>query len=187
MLRVASSLLAVTAFAPMASAQSLLEVIAPVMVCKSEADDAARLACFDEAAAGLGDLGLLPPISTETSGGEPNDDQVIPSQDADAVTASRDGSASFGGEQLPSSRPDPDDVLREVSVRVTKTERTALGKLIFTTEDEQIWRQLDADGAQPRVPRSDEPYSAVIRRGSFGSYRLLIEGRRPAVRVRRVQ
>ena len=56
--------------------------------------------------------------------------------------------------------------LESVNVVVVALRKNAYGKLLFTTENDQLWRQTDK-----RKPRYRElPFEAEIRRGAAGSF-----------------
>ncbi|CAN5245308.1 hypothetical protein BH24PSE2_BH24PSE2_20450 [soil metagenome] len=67
------------------------------------------------------------------------------------------------------------------SVLIVEIRESPARKLVFLTEDGQIWEQIDSHSPVFH----DIPFPANIRRGSFGSHFLRSEQHGAAVRVRR--
>jgi hypothetical protein len=68
-----------------------------------------------------------------------------------------------------------------IRVTVTSVRKSLRNKLIFETEDGQVWQQTD----QRTVRYEDAPFEADIRSGSIGSFFLKPESSSMSIRVRR--
>ncbi len=167
LLTAAILLLAVPAVAQTPATPPRAAALKAVVDCRALTDSAARLACYDAAAAGLD--------AAERSG------QVVV-LDRDQVRAAK---RDVFGLKLPSFNMfDRDDAQRETEVdRVTSTVASAGrgGKgWIVTLANGQTWRQTDGKGLY-RVREGD---TVEIRRGALGSYFMRVAGQ-PGVRVAR--
>jgi hypothetical protein len=81
----------------------------------------------------------------------------------------------------PKATPAPADTDR-VSLAVKSMSRSSDGKLRFTMENGQVWKQIDTTTLRNI---GESPWTAEIRKASFGSFLLSLNGGR-AVRVERV-
>ena len=106
--------------------------------CVSIDDDAARLACYDEAA-GRSDAGAADSAAAAT------------------ITA------DYGAEQLDGDNPDK-KIERPVSVRITACQRDQRRRYYFYLENGQVWRQNDDD----RLRFKECDFNATIIRDGFG-------------------
>lgn len=139
-----------------------------------------RLACFDAA---YGKSETLPE-QIETSSGAATD-----SPPGDAGPAAAAGAAAATATTTP-----PDEADFGLSKSKTETEGESLvsgiaavskdgyDKLIFELENGQVWRQLEY---KRFIVKAGDV--AEIRHGSFGSYKLYIQGKKTWTRVRRAQ
>ena len=139
-----------------------------VLDCRAVKDDTARLACYDAAAASMG--------QAETRG------DIVVIDRAQAEAAHRE---SFGL-SLPSldfvtKALKPDEVNRvEGAVRAAKADVN--GKWTLTLADGAVWRQISGDLTRP--PKSGS--KVEIRKGSIGSYLMNVDGQ-PSIKVHRDQ
>jgi hypothetical protein len=186
----------VAGFGQTAAAQ---ELSAPVemdalFACQTELDNAQRLACFDQAVNTL--------QAASTSG-----DIVAISRD-DVEDVERDA-FGFNLPSLPrlrgilglgksdsspddeveansanSSNPEP---LDRVMLQVDRWETFNRGRYRFHLTNGQVWIQTESDAL--RRPRKDEngALHVEIRKASFGSFLLKVNGKGRSVRVRRVE
>jgi len=114
---------------------------AKVQTCAAITDNAARLACFDAAAASIKPAAV----------------------------------ATFGLAK-------PSEAPKTIAMAVSKIETGPDGKLRFTLEDGQVWRQTDG----VRLPGLGKgPWTAEVRSAAMGSFMLKLDNRTP-VRVKRV-
>ena len=151
-----------------AHAQSLPDRTADYLKCTLIADMSPRLACYDAVSASL-----RATVQNEASPAV----EAQPEEDAEARAR-----ANFGASTLPRERQERNEP-DEVGVLITSWRTSPLGKLVFTTEDGQVWRQSDSNRLFPR----SEQFNATIKKGMMGSYFLKIEGIRRAIRVKRVR
>jgi len=75
------------------------------------------------------------------------------------------------------------DPVTSVDVVVVKISKNAYGKLIFTTDNGQIWQQTDQRSARYR----DLPVDAIIRSGASGSFFIQPRAGGIASRVKRLK
>lgn len=137
--------------------------------CRKVADDSARLACYDTAAAAL--------EQAEAQG----DIVVVDREQARNVRRQ-----AFGF-SLPSlslfERGEPQEEVDRIEGRIAEARRGAGGKWVLRLEDGGVWTQIDVQelSLDPRPGQS-----VTIRRATLGSYLASVEGRR-AFRVRRTE
>ncbi|MEO8115783.1 MAG: hypothetical protein ABI655_15445 [Phenylobacterium sp.] len=144
------------------------EAFQAVLDCRALADGAARLACYDAAAARMGEA-------------EKRGDIVV----IDRAQASAAHRQAFGL-TLPSLdfvtralKPEEVDALEGV-VRAARADVN--GRWTFNLEDGAQWRQISGDLMRP--PRSGS--KVRIRRGSLGSFLMNVDGQ-AAIKVHRDQ
>jgi hypothetical protein len=82
----------------------------------------------------------------------------------------------------PATAPTPAEP-EKVSLSVTSMTRSSNGKLRFTMENGQVWRQIDTTTVRNI---GEGPWTAEIRKASFGSFLLSLNGG-SAVRVERLK
>jgi len=75
--------------------------------------------------------------------------------------------------------------LQLLQVVIVGFSRTKLGKWVLTTDSGQIWLQVDNMNLSPRGPK--RPINAKIKRGALGSFYLITEGTKRAIKVKRVK
>lgn len=85
----------------------------------------------------------------------------------------------FGMENRRAERQEPPG---RISVVIAAIAENPYGRLIFRTEDGQVWQQTDR-GRRP--PYASTPFAATIERGAMGSFFLKPDSGGYAVRVRR--
>lgn len=143
-----------------------------VYACSEEADDLARLACYDaavgrlQAAEEAGEIATVTREEVETVQRE-GFGFSIPSLPALAMTA-------LGGEE---SSAEIENIVEEVD-RVT---RNSAGKAVIYLTNGQVWRQTGTE----RVTRRDVSEAEIVR-AAFGSFKMKLDGGN-AFRVTRVQ
>lgn len=139
-----------------------------LLACRSIADAAARLECFDKSSATLSDA-----VAKR--------DLVV--FDRESVRKTKRGLFGFGIPNLGIFGDDNDEVeIKQVEGAIVSTTFNADGGYIFRLADGSRWTQMDGKPiALP--PRSGD--KVVVKRGALGSYTLSIE-RQPGVKVRRI-
>ncbi len=156
------------------------EAAKAVVECRTIADTAARVACYDAAAAALEEA-MAPPSPEEqaadfgsrSSGAQDNDGFSIFGIDL------------FGSEQLPKSPEERSAEVSEISARVVERATTSAGRTIFMLDNGQMWRTVDS--TEVRWPSDEETPMVRVNRGALGSYRLNFAGLNKAYLVRRIK
>lgn len=136
--------------------------------CRAIADDAARLRCFDEAAAAL------------QAAAERRDVVVV---DRAQVRESRRRlfGISLPGLPLFGGGDNDDDEVDHVEGVVASASQDGLGHWMVTLQDGAVWLQTDNRPLALR-PRPGQP--VLINRGALGSFMMRVN-RQPGIRVRR--
>lgn len=139
-----------------------------VLDCRAVADNAARLACYDAAAAGM-------------SQAEAKGDIVV----IDRAQAQKAHREAFGL-SVPSLdfvrralKPDEVDKMNGV---VKAASSDVSGRWTLVLEDGAVWRQIA--GEQLRTPRAGS--KVVVEKGALGSFKMSIDGQ-PTIKVHRDQ
>jgi hypothetical protein len=113
---------------------------AAITKCAALADEDARHACSDDV---LRDAGLLPAKSTERR-------------------------KRFGLQRQPDrSAPPAANVSEQLEVTLARVEQSGDGKLVLTTTDGAVWRQVESDAIRP-APAQGQTMS--ISKTSFGGF-----------------
>ena len=107
----------------------------------------------------------------------PAAEETMPAAAAAVTTAGTSEIQQFG---LSEVQKQPES-LDSIHVVVVSVDNNAYGKLIFTTESGQVWRQTD----QNRRRYRQIPFDAEIRKGAVGSFFLTPLSGGAAVRVKR--
>jgi hypothetical protein len=141
-----------------AHGQAIRDASSEIAQCTGIADPSERLKCFDTAAQrATGGFGLARP--------------------AKPVTKAED----FG---KPPPRPAE---ITQIKASVLEFAKTARGRALFVLDNDQTWRQLDADSTEVRDPPPGKAMRVTIETGVLDSYNLTIEGRNGLIKVRRVK
>lgn len=138
-----------------------------VYACRSVADDAERLACYDAAVGRLQEAEAAGDVTTVTR------------QEVEKV---REDSFGFSIPSLPSLMigKSDDKNLKEIILPV-KAVRGTRGNLVVTLENGQVWRQVDT-----KPLRNNGQTEAQIYQAALGSYKMKLDGG-IAFRVERVK
>jgi hypothetical protein len=157
---------------PCAAAQPLADVLA----CRSLSDSAARLACFDRVTADL-DANAIPAPAAAAA----------PAVTAPPAAPILDPKQQFG---LPEKSVVKQEVAAgtrasdaaKIDAHITNISRTANGRTLFMLDNDQVWRQLLAEGIV--LAKRGDP--VTISRGLLGSYWLQMKDGR-GYKVTRLQ
>jgi hypothetical protein len=142
--------------------------------CRAIAEDAARLHCFDSAAAAL------------EQAAERRDIVVVDRNQVRETRRRLFGFALpairlFGGGGRDEGQGSPDEEVREIhGVAASASERG--GRLTVTLEEGAVWTQIDD---QPLAIWPRRGTAIVIRRGLLGNFMMEVAGQ-PGIRVRRI-
>jgi hypothetical protein len=149
--------------------RTLPPVVQQLSACRAQTDDAARLRCFDEAAAAL------------ARAADSGDVVVV---DRDDVRKTRRSLFGFNVPKLPffSGDESASDQQDEITAKIASAYSLGNGKFAIRLEDGAIWETTEAKAAV-RTPRAGN--EVTIKRGSLGGYFLRIAGQR-TLRARRV-
>lgn len=172
--------------------------IESLFACQSKADDDARLTCFDQAVGALraaNEAGDFVALS--------RDDVEVVERDAFGLNlpslprlrgmlgfmksdAELTGGAVAGMEETRNPQKEAESLDR-VMLQVDHWETFNRGRYRFYLTNGQIWTQTDSDTL--RRPKKDEDgiLNVEIRKASFGSFLLQLNGKGRSVRVRRVE
>jgi len=150
------------------------ELFEALVRCRAVAEDAARLQCFDAAAAALEQAAAR------------RDVVVV---DRAQVRESRRRLFGLALPRLPifgggdGDDDDDDDEITRVEGVVASASQDGLGHWIVALQDGAVWSQTDNNQLALR-PRSGQP--VVIERGALGSYMMRVN-RQPGIRVNRTR
>ena len=149
------------------------ETFEALVRCRAIAEDAARLACFDQAAAAL------------QAAQERRDVVVVDRQQV------REGRRRLFGLALPripifgggDNDDEDDDQIRTVEGVVASASQDGLGHWVVALQDGAVWVQVDNNTLALR-PRPGQ--RVVINRGALGSFMMRVNNQ-PGIRVRRTR
>jgi len=197
-------LLAAAAAPSQAQANNPLQ---PILDCRMIENDAARLSCFDEAAAALGggvetgsvvavnreeieaverdsfglNLPSLPRLSFSLFGSRDSVNDLAPRSEAASE------SASPRNEEYRVIERSDDGQIEVVVLNIENVSNFGYQKIRFTMTNGQIWETTDSVNLNIPRTRRGETLQAEIRTAAIGSYLLRINGRGRAVRVQRLR
>jgi hypothetical protein len=156
-------------------ADTTKEALSEIVRCSGIADSGERLKCFDAAASRA--KGALAEHEAKEKRGFL--DWFGFSRPRKPVTKPEE----FGKPQPPV----PAGELSYITATVVEFAKTPRGKALFVLDNGQVWRQLDADDTRVLEPDPGKPMKVKIEMGFLENYNLIIEGRNPLVRVRRLK
>ncbi|MCG8506956.1 MAG: hypothetical protein MI755_20295 [Sphingomonadales bacterium] len=150
--------------------------------CRAEATDAAKLACFMAATAGLDEVGAAEvkeqTIVTPAILEEKIEEARAEEKAAEEAAEEERKEAEFGLAEAKR------DKRKTVELSIVFTRRSPSKRWVFVTEDGQVWRQVDTD--RILLPK-EMPLTATVRRALFGSFLMKVEGVSEAIRVTRLE
>lgn len=155
---------------------------AALQSCLQLTADHARLQCYDKIAQ---KLQVQPVVVTEQVAttattaipAVPVPVQVpAPSQTATATATAQHTESQFGLKQK-----DASELIGSISAKVLSVDETGLKKLEIQLDNQQIWRQQDAERVDVRTGDT-----CIVRSGSLKSFLMECERRKKSFRVRRV-
>ena len=91
----------------------------------------------------------------------------------------------LGAEQV-RARKAVDEEPEKVAVRIVSTTYGPDGRGTFRMADGQVWRETEKTPERQRL-KVDHEYAAHIERGSFGGYRMYVDGVRRMIKLQRLQ
>jgi hypothetical protein len=187
---------AASCFLASASAQASQSLLEVVRSCESQADDAARLRCYDRGVArfkGAVDSATSDPRCTNRdspvgSAAGPKPTSVTQSPATASPTNTAETAEGFGltsgqilAKQSGEERTRP---LKRVTAHIVTLSQRSGGKLVLHLDNNQVWEQSE-EGPDLRMRTGD---SITIDRGMLGAYWLSVpSGPHGAIKVRRLQ
>lgn len=159
------------------------EALEPFRECAILTDNAARLACFDQALAGAA---TAQQARRERRNRRRAEDfglsaiQIEERYDREVERAERSGDADAlaAAEALEPAEPE------EVTSPITETLVDATQRRVFLLENGQIWREGNNSSLRGRVRVGS---IATVSRGGLGGFRLRVEGRTGFISVSRIR
>ena len=162
------ALLGLCALALAAPAAAETTPLSPLYACQAMADAAARLTCFDQAAAAI--------KANEDSG-------AVVSVDKSRAERMQREAFGFNLPSLPKlGLPGSGADVEAVQATLVGLSPLGEGHYLFRLDNGQVWEQVDDRLDRPRAL----PAAVIIKKAALGSYLLKIGDQR-AVRVRRAQ
>lgn len=155
--------------------------------CVAISDSAERLFCYDQVASGLPAPEIAPTVSTKPSTPVPTQVEAAPPQAPEpepttVAAVAKTPEESFGLELQEVKEAQKN--LKEIRSRYKGYFEGSRGKgTRFELENGQVWRQTEAE----TITQKGESPMMIISRGSFGGYRLRLEGSKRTVRVERIK
>lgn len=172
-----SGLAAATVLAgPALARQPVANPTDPIYACASVPEDAARLACYDDAVAALRtkeEAGLVQTI----------DVAEIEAIEKEAFGFSMPSLPSIFSRASTSEKKVEREEVDEISVAVTSARiQSVTGRAIVTLENGQTWEQIDSTKVQASAMRKAK--EARVRKAALGSFMMSVDGGR-SFRVKR--
>ena len=168
-------------FCSAASAQNAAqpEELKAVYACKTKPDPNERLACFDAAIGNFETAEKSGNIVTFDAKDNEKEKRGLfgrKKKKDKAVTRNKiDGNDVFG------------DNLKKVSLEISRTKAFGRQKIRFYLENGQVWEQTQDEIIRVPKVKDGKLNIANIRKASFGSFMLNVNGKGKAVRVKRVK
>jgi hypothetical protein len=167
--------------ASMSSAASAQDIVSGLAACRTLADAAARLQCYDRLADGFAPPPLAapaPPPAPPVPTPPPTTAQPAPV----APSAREAANERFGQDRLPAEKRAPADEPDEIEGKVTALRLVPGGYVEVTLDTGQVWRQTE-----PERWRIELGAQVRIRKGVVGGFMLNEVGRNKSTRVRRME
>ncbi len=139
-----------------------------LVACRAIADNAARLACYDQQVASL--------AQAESAG------EVVVADRKQAEEAQR-GLFGYSIPQTNLLGSEKGEAINQIEATVASARQYDYGRWRMTMEDGSVWDQIGTDVLAFDPHAGDK---VVIKRASFGSYAAKVDGQ-PPIKVRRVQ
>jgi len=165
-------------------------VISNVFECRTIDDTVKRLACYDKAvgrfedAQKSGEVISVTKTEVETIKRE-SFGFNIPSLPKFGKLFGGSKSADAKGNEKAEQATATEQVQKSVTLQIVKTRKFGYKKTMFYFKNGQVWRQTD--NKTIKISKKKPPQTAVIKKGSFGTFRLRINGSGAAYNVARVK
>ena len=142
-------------------AQSAADQLGTVQACRTIADVAARVACYDRTSA----PGAVPAQAARAQPAAPPAPPPTPEEQF-GRSPERARPAPPPPQQVQAARPQD---LDRISAKIVSLRSDALGRLSFVLDNGQVWRMTESEGVFDFPNRGD---TVTVRRGAVGGYRL---------------
>jgi hypothetical protein len=155
------------------------KVLNDLFQCRAIAEDAARLACFDEATAQLAtaaDQGDVRVVDKEQVNRTRRALFGFSLPSLDLFAPHKSGTAKSGHDK------GDEDEIKEITAKIAGVGTSGDGSYVLTLDDGSRWEQTDGVSLG-RTPRAGN--AVTVKRGALGSYKMEIE-KGPAMKVRRI-
>ncbi len=151
------------------------ELASDVLQCLKIQQTVSRLQCYDSIAQ---KLQVQPVVVTEqaTTTAIPAEQMPVQAHVSPQAATAPQPESQFGLKQK-----DPSELLGSISGKVVSVDETGLKKLEILLDNQQLWRQQDAERVDVRTGDT-----CIIRSGSLKSFLMECERRKKSFRVRRV-
>lgn len=151
------------------------ELASDVLQCLKIQQTVSRLQCYDSIAQ---KLQVQPVVVTEqaTTTAIPAEQMPVQAHVLPQAATAPQPESQFGLKQK-----DPSELLGSISGKVLSVDETGLKKLEILLDNQQLWRQQDAERVDVRTGDT-----CIIRSGSLKSFLMECERRKKSFRVRRV-
>lgn len=180
---------AASAAGPAAALGKAEDALARALACREIAPDADRLACLDQALAGVAvearkakkdetpELFGMVPEAPEAKDKKKQKDLPFIAQTPE----------EFGAENVPELRAEQEEKrLKSIAFTATKVTTNSRNMATIYLENGQVWRQLESDNVS-FFPKKNRQYGVEIRRGALGNYLASIDGFSKPLRVERIK
>ena len=180
-MRIVLASLAFIAFAAPVAAQeqSTPDALGQVYACRSIADEAQRLACYDGAVGRLQEAQNSGNIVAVDRGQAQEMDREAFGFSLPSLSRIFGG----GGRDSASSTAPRFEPVDEIQMEIASVTRRRNMPSVFRMTNGQIWVQIDDENAR----NAREGGNVTVRRASLGSYLMSVDAGGPAIRVRRQQ
>lgn len=158
-----------------------------LFACQSQSDDAARLLCFDQTVSALKNVKAGSSITLSRDQIESLEQDAF-GFDLPSFKQVRELLKSKGAQKAdPENESDDDDLtsLDRVTLEVARWETFRSGRYRFYLTNGQVWSQTESDRLTRPRKGDDGVVKVEIRKNSFGSFFLRLNGKGRSVRVRR--
>ncbi|MEQ1930583.1 MAG: hypothetical protein ABL957_08620 [Parvularculaceae bacterium] len=177
------------AVAPSLAASSVDKAIDAALACRTVADNAARLACFDGAVAGVDSAKAerSAELQEKKVAKEKKKREDFGLKGGDVVVMA-DTEENFGGEAVPEIRAAQDEKrLKTITATATSIKVNSIKQATLVLDNGQVWKQLESDDENLGHPKDGKPYTVTIKRATFGNYMATVEELNRTIRVTRVK
>jgi hypothetical protein len=175
------------------------DALSAIQRCTELSDQQARLACYDQASSQTRPSATAPapaaarPVAPPAATAPARQRQNILSRIfGNAPRAPQTSVAEFGSESLETNGESSSaarirgDTVNVINGRMANYVLSPTGVVTVTLDNSQVWRQIPT-GTYAHLAKPAASYGVSIGRGSFGSYKMTINGLSEVLDVRRIR